>query len=69
MALRDDQVNLLQTAVTTLHSWQTAAVGAGVLIQQVTLEFPPEEQTSLVQFTWDADEQKFNIATLNGASL
>lgn len=64
MALRDDQAALLQTAIGALHDWQAAAQAAGVLLQQVVLEFPPDDKDSLVQFTWDKQSGKFDLSTL-----
>lgn len=71
MALPADQLDLLQQAADALAGWQAAAQGLPepVSLQQVTMEFPPAEQSNLVQFTWDATAGQYNIAMLNGASL
>ena len=52
MSLPDDQIGLLQTAANALHTWQNTAEGAGISLQQVVMEFPPDGTTNMIQFTW-----------------
>ena len=64
MAIPDDSITLLQSAVGVLRSLQTTAQAAGLRVQQVTVEFPPTDQANLVQFTWNEQAGGYDIATL-----
>lgn len=75
MSLPDSQIGLLQTAASALHDWQDVAQTAGIVLNQVVMEFPPNGQANSVQFTWIADvldaegvvleAGHFSIATLS----
>jgi hypothetical protein len=64
MPFSDDQIALLATAVSALHTWQDTAGGVDVVLQEVTMLFPaPEGKTHEVKFTWDDVEERFDIRT------
>lgn len=63
MPIPDDQLALLKTARDALHGWQTAADGVGVVIQQMVMVFPPGGKSNLVTFTWDDQEERFDVST------
>lgn len=75
MSLPVDQLDLLKAAAAALADWQDVAESVGVTITQMEMEFPPEEQTNRVQFTWTPDvlgpegeilkAGHFDIATLS----
>jgi len=64
MPFSDEQVSLLATAVSALHSWQDTAASVDVLIQQVTMHFPAEGPSKReVRFTWNAESERFDISS------
>lgn len=75
MSLPADQLDLLKTAANALNDWQDVAETVGVVLTQVEMEFPPDNQTNRVQFTWNPDvldadgaiikAGHFDIATLS----
>lgn len=64
MTLRDDQITLLATATSALHTWQETASNVDVVLQQVTMYFPSDQgEAHQVVFTWDDKAERFTIST------
>lgn len=64
MPFSDEQVSLLATAVSALHTWQDTAAGVDVVLQQVTMNFPGNgDGNHEVRFTWDDAAERFDISS------
>lgn len=65
MAFPDTKAQLVKDAAQVLHNLQGTAGEAGARVHQVILNINPDGQESLVQYTWDVQAERYDIATLS----
>lgn len=69
MAFNEDKAQLVGGGiVAALHNLQTTAGNANVRVQQVVVILDPGTDVEMVQYTWDSEVEKWNIATLGDDS-
>lgn len=64
MAFSDDKTQLVKDIAGVLHNLQSQAAQAAVRVQQVVVILDPGPDTSMVQYTWNPQVGKWDIATL-----